>query len=115
MALAFNQGDMDTSYEAIHPDFVFWNEAHSVPGNRETALTLDTAFWGVVGARMHGTTVTPLTILVYDDIAAVHAYVRGYQSVGSADPTLATFRWTSVWKKEDGKWMQVLNYSQPDP
>ena len=113
-AVAFNQGDMSVSYEAVHPDFVFWNSDNSVPGDREAAFALDTALWGPVGSRMYGTTASPLTILVYGDFAAVHAYVRGYRSVGSRDPEFSAIRWTSAWKKEDGKWLQILNYIDPD-
>lgn len=112
-AMAYTSGDV--SYETVHPDFVFWNAGNSVPGDREAARALDTAFWGAVGARMHGRSITPLTILVFDDVAAVHAYIRGYQAFGEETPKFAGIRWTSVWKKEDGKWLQALNYGHPDP
>lgn len=115
LALAFNRGDMKTVYEGVHPDFVFWNSDNAVPGDRDTAQTLDTAFWGVVDARMHGTTVTPVTITVIGDVAAVHAYVRGYRAIGEGEPQFSAVRWTSVWKKEDdGRWLQILNYADPD-
>lgn len=111
----FNEGDMNKSYELVHPDFVFWNGENAVPGDRETAFTLDSAVWGPVGTRSYGATVTPLTIKVFDDVAAVHAYIRGYRSVGDGEPEFSAVRWTTVWKKEDGKWLQILNYIQSDP
>ncbi|UCG84824.1 MAG: hypothetical protein JSW71_12780 [Gemmatimonadota bacterium] len=47
-------------------------------------------------------TLTPLTILVYDDFAVINFYVRGLLQEPGGVPTFTTIRWLNVWKKENG-------------
>jgi ketosteroid isomerase-like protein len=110
ISAAFCAGDMETYYEFVHPDFVFWNNSNSVPGDRKAALELDTHFFGELGGRWHTATFTPLTILVYDDFAVINMYARGFLQVPGGVPAHNTLRMLGVYKKENGRWMLIANY-----
>jgi ketosteroid isomerase-like protein len=108
--VAFHAGDMETAYESVHPDFVFWNSNNSVPGDRSSAWELDRIFFRELGGIWHTALFTPLTILVYDDFAVINFYVRGLLQEPGGVPSFTTIRWLNVWKKETGGWMLVANY-----
>lgn len=106
----FFDGDIDSlSRESTHPDMIVWNPGLSVPGDKATADKLDKAWFGL-GGEFHAVTVVPLTIQVYDDFAIVNASVRGIRKQPGGNPAMFDDRWHSVWKKEDGKWLQIANY-----
>jgi len=57
--VAFYAGDMETNYEFMHPDFVFWNSHNSVPGDLSSARELDRCFFEEFGGRWHSA-ISPL-------------------------------------------------------
>lgn len=101
---AWTSGDMDAAEKFLHPDFVFWNNRNAIPGDRATAMALDRAWFGS-GARFEVSVHTPLTILVYDDIAVLNFYARGYLAQPGEQPRWSTAQLSNVWKKENGRWL----------
>jgi len=107
---AFASGDMEANYKFIHPDFVFWNDWNSVPGDYETAKKLDSA-WFKLGAKTYAFTLTPLTILINGDFAVLNFYLRGFrQEPGATEVKFVGLRLHNLWKKEGGKWLLLANF-----
>ena len=104
----YSSENLEAAFAAHHPDFIFWNNTNSVPGTKEMADELDT-FWFESGAMLR-TSVTPLTIQVFDDFAIVNAYVRGFAQEFGGAPQWMTWRWHSGWAKEGDEWLCVSNF-----
>ena len=77
------------------------------------ALELDS--FQAENGEYHAMSGIPLTIQVFDDLAVVNAYLRGFQTQPGGSPTFVTRRWHSVWKNEGGRWLQVSNFGYAEP
>lgn len=103
-------GEIEASYQHVHPDFVWWNNGNSVPGDYGAAQTLDTAS-AEYGGKWLSYDLTPLTIQVHGDYAVLNAYMRGFREDGrGGTPTWTTMRFHNDWLKEDGRWLLIANY-----
>ena len=108
----FYAGDIDSL--DTHPEFIFWNSKNSAPGNKQTSVLLDKAWFGQ-GVKYYGASSTPLTIKVHGDFATVNSYLRVYEVLpGEESPTFITGRFHSDWKKENGTWHQIANFFYPE-
>lgn len=102
--------DIEALYEHVHPDFVWWNNGNSVPGDYDAAWTLDTASAELEGKWL-SYDLTPLTIQIHGDHAVINAYMRGFREDGrGGTPTWTTMRFHENWMKEDGRWRLIANY-----
>lgn len=108
----FYAGEVDNL--DTHPEFIFWNSMNSAPGDKQTAVLLDKA-WFAQGVKYYGASATPLTIKVHGEFATVNSYIRVYEVLpGEESRAFITGRFHSDWKKENGIWLQIANFFFPE-
>lgn len=102
------KGDADGFLSYFSQDYMGWDYGSPVPqGKTSTAkyITLN-----MKNSKVLFYDITPVAILVYNDIAIVDYYYSMQTENSESKKQWKTGRWTDILKKQDNKWVLIADH-----
>lgn len=107
---AMNAGNADAVSEHIHPEYTSFTGNGSLLNGRFERDTLDASFRRGLSLQLRS---KHIEVTTWGDLALVTGYAEGTVSIPSAPPRFEITRFSSMWKKHDGRWKQIHLHQSP--
>ena len=91
--------------EYSHPDFLGWSFSYPMPRNKSNANKWFNAYKPI--SKILEYQVTPVGIIVKDNIAIAHYYARQINESYDGKKKSETSRWTDILIKEGDRWLYI--------
>lgn len=105
---AQSKGDVPGFLAYFSPDYLGWGYESPVPQNK--AAVEKYVSYGMKNNKILMYDITPVAILVYDDIAIVHYYYNMQLENLEGKKSWEHGRWTDILQRQAGKWLLVSDH-----
>jgi ketosteroid isomerase-like protein len=96
--------DLENYLNCLHEDFTGWFPGDPLPVDKNTNQKFEA--YMLSNVKVHLWDVQPVSITVSGDMAIVH-YVLATIREDATGTKLLHSRYTDIWKKENGKWLNI--------